>query len=105
MATAVETLERQGIREWAQVLDSEYNYGAPIAQAESLLPIALAHVQASSPLGVWMREISSLVDRSTTEILSWNVLDLCRLTESQVQASSAFGVWMREMSVRALRVS
>lgn len=95
-----------GLARWAQAVDSLYLYGvSTVGSAKSNLPGAFAHVQASSPLGVWMREISSLVDRSTTEILSWNVLDLCRLTESQVQASSAFGVWMREMSVRALRVS
>lgn len=99
MATAIEVPpDMSGIREWMEVLDSEYRLGAPVSQAASMLPTTYAHVQRSSALGRWMYQVSLDVDQATLEVHSYNLLDLCRLAGSEIQLSSPFGRWMQQMS-------
>lgn len=87
-----------GLARWAQAVDSLYLYGvSTVGSAKSNLPGAFAHVQASSPLGVWMREISSLVDSAPC----WDITELARATGGMLAPSSPFGVWVFEMSRKA----
>lgn len=85
-----------GIERWARAADDLWNGVTPSNPAESLLPMAYAHVQRSSAMARWMQAVSHDLDTSTT----YDHLSLCRLTESVVAASSPLGVWMRQVSAK-----
>lgn len=85
-----------GIDRWARAVDDLWHSVNPSSPAESLLPMAYAHVQPSSAMARWMRAVSHDLDTST----SYDHLGLCRLTESVVAASSPLGVWMRQVSAK-----
>ena len=85
-----------GLAHWARTVDDWYRDGGSFnGKASDALHEAYVHVQRDSSLGVWMYEISRLVDGASP---CWDLSNLCTQTENMIAASSALGVWMREMS-------